>query len=129
MDEDGFVIYTNDIENIIIGYVGTAAEIVIPALDNGKSTAIAENLFYFNSLVTKITISEGVSRIESNAFYYCTNLETVIIPNSVSSIKESAFGACGSLTIYCETASQPEGWNSTWNSSNRPVVWEFKSND
>jgi len=41
----------------------------------------------------------------------------------VTSIGSSAFYNCSSLTIYCEVTSKPSGWSSSWNESNRPVVW------
>jgi hypothetical protein len=43
----------------------------------------------------------------------------------VTSIGERAFAYCESLTIYCEAASQPSGWDSEWNFSYRPVVWGY----
>jgi hypothetical protein len=43
----------------------------------------------------------------------------------VTSVGEGAFYECPSLTIYCETTSQPSGWDSYWNYSNRPVVWGY----
>jgi len=47
----------------------------------------------------------------------------VVIPNSVTSIGGYAFYNCSNLTIYCEATSQPWGWESSWNISNRPVYW------
>ena len=89
--------------------------------------------------------STQVTRIEEMTFYYCTQLETIYLPNSIEYIGANAFGytskksfvlpttiatignqafiGCTSTTIYTEYASRPTGWNSAWNSSNRPVVW------
>ena len=33
---------------------------------------------------------------------------------------------CSSLKIYCEAESKPEGWDSSWNRDDRPVVWGYK---
>jgi len=129
VDEDGFIIFTSDTENTIIGYVGSATEIVIPVIDNGKPTIVANELFIRNSSLNKVTISEGITTIKAYAFYSCTNLETVIIPDSVTIIGGWAFSGCGKLTIYCEAESQPEEWNSSWNSSDCPVVWGYKETD
>ena len=64
-----------------------------------------------------------VTSIGKSAFWDCTSLSTITIPSSVTSIGYWAFYNCPSLTIYCEVASQPSGWNSSWNPDNRPVMW------
>ncbi len=109
-------------------------------------TSIGANAFNGCSSVESVTIGNGVTSIDSGAFYNCSSLESVTIPNSVTSIGRSAFyncsrltsvtisnsvtsignyafDGCDSLTIYCETSSAPSGWDSSWNSDNRPVVW------
>ena len=73
--------------------------------------------------LTSVTIGNSVTSIGEDAFYNCSNLTSVTIPDSVTSIGEDAFLSCTGLTIYCEAASEPSGWSSYWNSSNRPVVW------
>ena len=70
-----------------------------------------------------ITIPNSVISIENYAFAYCYNLISITIPNSVISIESYAFADCKRLTIYCEVTSKPSGWSSSWNESNRPVVW------
>jgi hypothetical protein len=67
-----------------------------------------------------------VTSIGYAAFAYCSSLTSIVIPESVTSIGNWAFEYCESLTIYCEAESQPSGWNSNWNSSNRPVVCGYE---
>ena len=83
------------------------------------------NAHYVPKSLKKVTITGGYS-ISSNAFYDCRNLTSIEIPNSVTSIGEGAFYNCNSLTIYCEVESKPSEWSNSWNSSNRPVVWDVK---
>ncbi len=77
---------------------------------------------------TSFEIPNSVTSIGNYAFSGCDSLTSIEIPNSVTSIGDWAFSDCDSLTIYCKAESQPSGWNSNWNSSNRPVVWGYKGN-
>ena len=50
------------------------------------------------SMLTSVTIPEGVTSIGSSAFYGCSSLTSVTIPNSVTSIGDYAFRGCSTLT-------------------------------
>ncbi len=85
------------------------------------------NAKYLSNIVIPSTYKgKAVVGIDESAFSDCTNLESVTIPDSVTSIGSYAFSGCEGLTIYCEAESQPNGWSSYWNYSNRPVVWGYK---
>lgn len=88
-------------------------------------TSIQVGAFSHCSSLTTVTISENsqLAFIGPDAFYNCSSLTSIYIPGSVTKIGTSAFEKCSNLTIYCEAASKPSGWNSSWNDSNRPVVW------
>ena len=101
------------------------------AIEFGNSSAnplyYAENLYLNNELVTDLIIPSSVTSIGFSAFYNCSRLTSIEIPSSVTSIGALAFSYCSSLTIYCEASRLPSGWDSDWNSSNRPVVWDYKN--
>ena len=94
---------TKDGTITIAGYGGTSTEVVIPDIIN----------------------EHRVTSIGNYAFYECSSLTSVEIPSSVTSIGNYAFSGCRILTIYCEEESKPIGWDSNWNSSDRPVVWNY----
>ena len=81
------------------------------------------------SSITYKGTTYAVTGIGDGAFDNCFSLEAIIIPTSVTSIGEDAFYDCNLLTIYCEAESKASGWDSNWNYSNRPVVWNYKNND
>ena len=93
--------------------------------ENSQLTTIGSHAFYSCSNLTTVTISENsqLTTIGERAFNYCSSLTSIYIPSSVTTIGQYAFGNCSNLRIYCEASSRPSGWDSSWNSSNRPVVW------
>ncbi len=79
--------------------VGYEAEFVIPSEINGKKiTEIGKSAFYYNIVLTDITIPEGVVSIGDMAFSGCSGLTTISLPNSVTSIGSMAFSNCSGLT-------------------------------
>jgi len=80
------------------------------------------------SIPSSINGSE-VTSIDRYVFKNCTNLTSIVIPSTVSTIGLSQFEGCTGLTIYCEAASQPSGWDSTWNKSKCPIVWDCNNTD
>ncbi len=91
-------------------------------------TSIENGAFFECSSLTSVVIANSIESIKSLSFYGCTNLTNIEIPNSVTCIGKYAFRDCTSLTIYCEVSIQPSEWDSSWNSSNCPVVWDYKKN-
>ena len=116
--EDCNAIIETATNTLVIGFMNT----IIPS----TVTSIGSGAFSGCTSLTSIEIPNSVTSIGEYAFFGCTSLTNIEIPNSVTYIGSSAFSGCSNLTIYCEAASQPEGWASNWNHSNRPVLWGYK---
>ncbi|MBR2322512.1 MAG: leucine-rich repeat protein [Clostridia bacterium] len=92
-DNNGYVIYTEGEDKILLGYVGTQTELNLPRV----ITKIYQYSFYSNDKITSVVMSESVKSIGEYAFAWCDSLTDAIIGNGVESIGEYAFYNCSSL--------------------------------
>ena len=133
--QDGIIYVITDGNAVIKGYTSELSNnVVIPATItiNGTTyrvTSIGEGAFRGCNSLTSIVIPSSVTSIGKRAFSSCTSLTSIVIPSSVTSIGEDAFSGCSSLTIICEASNEPSGWDSNWNSSNRPVYCGINENN
>ena len=105
-------------------------DLVIPSTyDDLPVVSIADHAFYFSRFLTSVVIPDGVTTIGNSAFSGCDSLMSITIPDSVTTMAGGAFYNCGVLIIYCEAESESSGWNSNWNYSSCPVVWDCNNND
>ncbi|MGN0752459.1 MAG: leucine-rich repeat domain-containing protein [Christensenellales bacterium] len=93
-DENGYVIYTDRDEKILLSYVGTETELTLPSY----ITQIYQNAFRDCTGLTSVTIGNSVTSIGDSAFEGCRGLTSVTIPDSVTSIGKLAFFDCTGLT-------------------------------
>lgn len=93
-DNDGFVIYTDGEDKVLVGYNGDKTEIVLP----DGITEIYSYAFYNCSNLRQVVIPASVVTIGANAFEKCSKLIAVTIPDSVTTIGWSAFYECAKLT-------------------------------
>ena len=75
-DENGYVIYTDGDEKILVAYTGTKTELTLPA----DITQINKYAFCKCSGLTSITIPDSVTSIGDFAFSGCSSLESITIP-------------------------------------------------
>ena len=93
-DENGYVIYTDEDEKILVAYLGTETELTLPA----DITQINQHAFSFYSWISRITIPDNVTNIGDYAFYKCTCLTSITILDNVTNIGDWAFAGCTGLT-------------------------------
>ena len=98
VNKNGYLFYTYDSINYLLGYSGAETELVLPNGYNGEKYEIREYAFSDCKDLTSITISDSVTSIGSSAFYGCSNLISVTIGSGVTSIGISSFSGCNSLT-------------------------------
>lgn len=91
-----------------------------------EKSGIKTEMFYECKSLREVIIPNGITVIGDRAFGFCSSMTKVYIPLSVTKIGDMAFDGCGKVKIYCLADSKPEGWSSTWNHCDYPVVWGYK---
>ena len=88
-------------------------------------TVLRPNAFAGCPALNAINIPASVTSIETRAFAFSftSTPSTIFIPDSVTYLGLQEFWGCSNLSIRCQAASQPAGWEASWNQDNRPVTW------
>lgn len=105
---EGGLVYNNRNGRVAItGFTDDLpAEVVIPAEIEGTAvTEIKSSAFRDCTVMTSVSIPQGVTDIGYEAFCGCTALESITIPAGVKYIWQNAFLGCTALT----SASIPDG--------------------
>lgn len=96
-------------KNVITGYNGLDADLIIPAAIEGKKiyaifgkyTSTDSVPFGGKTTLRSVVISEGIEMLYDGAFRSCTSLESVSIPASITRLgndKCGVFARCSNLT-------------------------------
>ena len=88
----------NDV-NTLVGYLGNATELFLPAGYNGENYAIGADAFQnYTGLAAELIIHNNITGIGASAFDGCNNIEKLYIGCSVESIGDKAFAGCEKIT-------------------------------
>ena len=123
INKDGYLFYSFDNVNYLLGYVGNATELTLPNDYNGKSYRVYRYAFGAFRELTNITIPDGVLSIGDYAFGSCNKLTNITIPNSVTSIGNYAFARCSSLTSI-----EYNGTKEQWEDITKGDDWNYGNN-
>lgn len=99
VDEQGFATLADCAETV-------EGDIIIPAIvetEDGFAEVkyIGDYAFENCSLITSITLSEGIEQIGNGAFSNCTALTDLYVPQTLLVCMYNAFAGCGALTLHC----------------------------
>lgn len=92
--DNGYVVYTDGTEKIVVAYTGTETELTLPSY----ITQINNWAFYNCAELTSVTIPNSVRSIGWHAFDGCNGLTSLTIGKNVTNIDSSTFSGCTGLT-------------------------------
>ena len=90
VNDGGYIVYDNGTDKILVGYVGTETNLILPSY----VTRINQYAFYNCDSLTSVTLPDDLDSIYSFAFSGCSGLTSITIPAEVRSISEKAFSRC-----------------------------------
>ncbi|MBE5750926.1 MAG: leucine-rich repeat domain-containing protein [Clostridiales bacterium] len=93
-DNNGYILYTDDEEKIIVGYTGKETQLNLPT----GATGIKCYAFAKREDLTSVSLPESLRKIGRAAFKDCKGLTEIIIPDQVITIGGYAFDSCMALT-------------------------------
>ena len=98
VNKNGYLFIT-DTDNTcyLIGYTGNDTELILPDNFNNRSYKIRKHAFRNHTLITSVSIPEGVTDIEEWSFHNCSSLKKVTIHDGATNIGAYAFYNCSSL--------------------------------
>ncbi len=107
---DGINYTVTTATNVSVTTTCISGSVTIPATVTYDSTLytvtnIGPYVFKDCTALTSVTISNGITHIESGAFQGCTNLSSVTLPSNMTDIGSFAFRDCSNLS----TITLPEG--------------------
>lgn len=88
-----------DENGMIIAYKGSNTTVTVPAsvVQNGKIVQVLGVKSFKNSALMNVTLSEGITKIDSGAFANMTKLKSIKFAKTISEIGDKAFENCSSL--------------------------------
>ena len=95
-DANGFVLYRDETELVLVEYSGAETELTLPS----GVTQISQYAFVKCNNMTSVVIPDTVRSIGRGAFSGCKCLTSITIPDSVKMIGDSAFSRCSGLTNF-----------------------------
>ncbi len=100
VNRDGYLFYSYDGINYLLGYIGDDTNLVLPNDYNGKSYEIHQYAFSYSKNITSAVIPASVTAIGSHSFAACPNLVSVEFDENIriSNIARSTFNGCSSLS-------------------------------
>ncbi len=96
-----YLFYNNNGEYLLVSYVGTETDIVLPNAVENSNYAIRAYVFTGCFTLTSIEIRDGVIDIWGCAFMFCSNLRSLVIGDGVIQIggfDSPLFLGCNNLT-------------------------------
>lgn len=111
MNVDGkvgdFLFTENKEVNKLSYYLGNNSDLTLPMDYKGGNYEIANNVFYRNEKLEKVSIPNAVTKIEMSAFEGCINLTEVYIGSGMKEIVDMAFFECYNLKTITVAATTP----------------------
>ncbi len=97
VNKNGYLLYTYDGKNYLIGYLGNETELELSNVFNDEPYEVYCHAFQYCNF-TSIVMPNKITKIGDYAFRGCLSLTSIVIPDSVISMGDYVFQSCIELT-------------------------------
>ena len=101
-NQDGYLFYTYNSVNYLVGYAGDDTELTLPDSYNDEEYLIYKMAFQGLKYIRSVYIPGTVSKVGEYAFNGCESLKSVTICDGVEYIYDGAFYGCGLVGLVIE---------------------------
>ena len=115
VNDNGYIVYTEGEERILVGYVGEEINLVIP----NYITKIYSRAFSNCYSLTSFVMGDSVLNIGDYAFASCSSLTSIVIGKKVTNIGEFVFEYCASMTSIKYRGTELE-----WSKISKGIGWQ-----
>ena len=112
-NDNGYIIYTNGNEKILVGYNGMETDLVLPSY----ITKINRYAFYRCKSLTSMVIPDSVTSIGANSFDYCDSLRNIYYKGTAeewSNISFPPYFSISNGTCYYYSETKPTSSGKYW---------------
>lgn len=94
INSDGYLFYTYDNVNFLVGYAGSEEKTTLPDNFKGENYVINDNAMRGIMSIKSLVVPSSVTKIGENAFLGCEALEELVLCENTVSIGKGAFDNC-----------------------------------
>ena len=102
VEQDGYIFISategGSTVTYLVKYTGEASIITLPEYNSSYDYKIYGRAFAGNTVITAVTVPNGITALGDEVFSGCTSLGSITLPDSIIEIGDSTFRECTALT-------------------------------
>lgn len=121
---------SNNLESIdYAAFMNCEKLIHVNFAEDSHLKTIESNAFCNSNNLIIDYLPSSVTSIGAFAFRFDRAISLIYLPKELQSVGSCAFDGCNNATFFIEHKDIPEGWDKTWNNTNRPYLLDVNKEE